>query len=78
MCEVCGCGQNDHQHTHLILKVSGMHCANCSAKLENGLNALPGVHATADHEAGVVSLLLHADGDLAAAKEAILDMGFDV
>lgn len=78
MCETCGCAQTEHDHTHLILKVEGMACGNCAAKLEAGLNALPGVHATADHQAGVVSLLLHEDGDLAAAKQAILDMGFDL
>lgn len=55
-----------------------MSCANCAAKLEAGLNALPGVHATASHDAGVVSLLLHEEGDLTAAKQVILDLGFDL
>lgn len=78
MCETCGCGHGDHQHTHLILPVRGLACQHCSARLEAALNALPGVHATADHQLGAVSLLLHAEGDLAAAKQAILDQGFEL
>ncbi len=44
----------------------------------HALNALPALHATADHKLGVVSLLLHEDGDLAKAKQVILDLGYDL
>ena len=76
MCENCGCGQHDHSHTHILLPVKGMSCEHCKSQLEEALNALPGVHATADHTLGVVSLLLHEDGDLALAKQTILDLGY--
>lgn len=31
--------------THIDLQVTGMHCANCSSRLEKALNLLPGVNA---------------------------------
>ena len=76
MCETCGCGHSDHQHLHIIIPVSGMQNAGCAAKIETALNNLTGVHATADYELGAVSLLLHEDDDLAAAKKTITDMGY--
>lgn len=80
MCETCGCGQSSHghEHLHLLLPVKGMSCEHCAANIEAALNALPGVHATADYKLGAVSLLLHDDADLAAAKEAILELGFEL
>jgi len=53
-----------------------MQDAGCAAKIETALNDLTGVHATVDYELGAVSLLLHEDGDLAAAKKTITDMGY--
>ena len=78
MCESCGCEQHGHEHLHLLLPVKGMTCEHCAANIEKTLNALPGVHATADFKLGAVSLLLHEDADLAKAKEAILDLGFEL
>jgi len=78
MCETCGCGQPDHDHLHLMLPVKGMACEHCAANIERALNALPGIHATADFKLGAVSLLLHEEADLAKAKEAILDLGFEL
>ncbi len=78
MCETCGCGQKEHDHLHLILPVKGMTCEHCAANIEKTLNAMAGVHATADFKLGAVSLMLHEEGDLAKAKEAILDLGFEL
>ena len=77
MCEACGCGQGGHEHLHVLLPVQGMSCEHCSKQIETTLNAMPGVHATADHNLGAVSLLLHDDADLAAVKNAINDLGFE-
>lgn len=76
MCEKCGCGQN-HEHTHIVLPVSGMSCQHCSSQIEQALNNLPGVHATADHQQGCVSLLLHDNADLSQIKQVINDLGFE-
>lgn len=78
MCETCGCGQSDHQHLHVLLPVKGMTCEHCSASIEKALNELPGIHATADHKLGAVSLLLHEEADIAKAKEAIIELGFEL
>lgn len=78
MCETCGCGHGDHQHTHLILPVRGMSCQGCAARIEETLNKMTGVHATADYKLGAVSLLLHDDAELAKVKETILDLGFEL
>ncbi|MDO4582065.1 MAG: heavy metal-associated domain-containing protein [Bacillota bacterium] len=77
MCESCGCG-SEHHHTHLVLPVGGMSCAHCSKNIEDAVNKLPGVSARADHQTGSVELTMHDDGDLAAVKQAIADLGFDV
>ena len=76
MCETCGCGHSDHQHLHIMIPVSGMKDAASAAQIEAVLNTLTGVHATVDYELGAVSLLLHEDGDLAAAKKIINEMGY--
>ena len=78
MCETCGCGHGDHQHIHLLLPVRGMACEKCAARITETLNQLPGVHVTADHKLGVVSLLLHEAADLAKAKQAIINLGYEV
>ena len=77
MCETCGCGNNDHNHTHLMLPITGLSDQDSCQKLEAALNQLAGVHATADYKIGAVSLLLHEDGDLAAVKKLISDLGYE-
>lgn len=77
MCETCGCGYN-HEHIHLMIPVKGMKDEESTKKLEDALNRLTGVHATADHNLGAVSLLLHESGDLTAAQQCIKDLGFEL
>jgi len=76
MCETCGCG-HDHQHIHLMIPVKGMRDRAGAERLETALNQLTGVHATADHQLGAVSLLLHDDGDLAAVQKLIAELGLE-
>jgi Cu+-exporting ATPase len=62
--------------SHTDLQVTGMHCANCSARLEKVLNQLPGVVATvsiATEKAHIV----HGDTSLAELIKAIQGAGFD-
>jgi len=77
MCEHCGCGHSDHEHIHIMLPAKGLTDEASAAKLAEALNSLPGVHATADHNIGAVSLLLHDEADIAAAKELIEKLGAD-
>lgn len=44
-----------------LMKVEGMHCGGCSARLKRMLEALPEVEsAAADHEAGTAEAVLNA------------------
>ena len=55
------------------IKVTGMMCPKCEARVEKGALAVPGVEAAkADHEAETVVLTYDgSEGTLAAAKAAI-------
>ena len=56
------------------LKVEGMMCMHCEARVKKALEAIPGVeNAVADHTAGTVAVTLNgavADETLRAAVEA--------
>ncbi len=56
------------------LKVEGMMCGHCEARVKKALEAVPGVESTAaDHTAGTVEVILNApvpDETLKAAVEA--------
>ena len=63
---------------HIDLKISGMHCASCSARLEKILNKLPDVAATVS----IATEKAHIDynpkqTDLAALIRAVQAAGFD-
>ena len=62
------------------LKVTGMHCPKCTARVEKAVGALDGVESvTADHEADTVELTYDgAPETLAAAKAAIVGEDFEV
>ncbi|HEU0282820.1 MAG TPA: heavy metal translocating P-type ATPase, partial [Gallionella sp.] len=64
--------------THIDLKISGMHCASCSVRLEKVLNQLPEVMATVN----IATEKAHIDynprqTDLAALIKAVQGAGFD-
>lgn len=62
------------------LKVTGMHCPKCTARVEKAVGAIEGVtDVVADHEADTVELVY--DGSvqtLEAAKQAIVAEDFVV
>lgn len=61
------------------MKVEGMHCGGCSARLKRMLEALPEVEsATADHEAGTAEAVLNADLPDDRIKAVIENGGFTV
>lgn len=50
-----------------------------SAKaLEDALNDLPGIHAAVDCSLGVVSILLHENSDIEAARAKIIELGYEI
>ena len=61
------------------LKVEGMMCPHCEARVKKALEALPGVEsAVASHEAGTAVVTLSAELDAAALKAAVEAQGYDV
>ncbi len=64
--------------SHTDLQVTGMHCANCSARLEKILNQLPDVQATVSIATEKASIAYHPDKtSLDELIAAIRGAGFD-
>ena len=64
----------------ITLKVTGMHCSNCTWTVEHEVSKLEGVDGVkADYEADTVELAYNGeDAVLEAAKAAIAEAGFTV
>ena len=58
------------------LVIEGMMCAHCQARVEQALNALPGVAARVDLQAKTATVTGTADD--AALKKAVEDAGYQV
>lgn len=64
----------------LVLKVEGMHCGHCKAKVEQTLKAVKGVKAAeVDLEAKTATVTVKAGKvTVEALKAAVVDAGFEV
>jgi copper chaperone len=61
----------------VTLQVEGMTCGGCEQSVRRAVEQVSGVsEATADHQAGVVSVRMVEDADILAVHSAILDAGF--
>ncbi len=61
----------------VTLRVDGMTCGGCEQSVRRAVEQVPGVtEATADHQAGIVSMLMLESSDITAVRGAILDAGF--
>ena len=58
------------------MKIEGMMCAHCSGRVEKALNALPGVTAAVNLEAGTASVTGDAPDDV--LTKAVTDAGYKV
>ena len=56
--------------------IKGMMCAHCQAHVEKALNALPGVTATVNLEAGTATV--KGDASNEALTKAVVDAGYEV
>ena len=56
--------------------IKGMMCAHCQAHVEKALNALPGVTATVNLEAGTATV--QGDASNEALTKAVTDAGYEV
>ena len=68
----------DHYPFQYILTVDGMHCSNCTRNVENALNSLEGIWATAnlqDKEAIVLSKSIRENSEL---EKIVAQAGYTV
>ncbi|MEA4854390.1 MAG: heavy metal-associated domain-containing protein [Christensenella sp.] len=61
-----------------VMKIEGMSCGHCVARVEKLLNALPGVSAQVDLETGSATIDCPDDADMKALKQAVEDAGYQV
>lgn len=61
-----------------IIKIEGMSCGHCQAKVESALNAISGVEAKVDLKKKAATVSLTSDINDSVFKNAIADAGFEV
>ncbi len=62
----------------VLMTINGMTCMNCQKHVEKALNAIPGVSAKADWEAGKAQINMENDVDDETLKLAVEKEGYDV
>ena len=61
------------------MKIEGMMCGHCEARVKKALEELPGVtQAVVDHTAGTAVVTLNADVSDETLKKAVEDQGYTV
>ena len=60
-----------------IIRIDGMSCGHCSARVEKAHSALGDVKVSVDLKAGTAAVESEALPDDAALRAAIEDLGFD-
>ena len=60
------------------MKIEGMSCGHCSARVEKALNAIDGVSATVDLEAKTASIALQNEISDDVLRKAVEDAGYEV
>ena len=63
-----------------VMKIEGMMCAHCSGRVESALNALPGVTAKVDLEAGTAVVQIAGGSDVTEQKlaDTVTEAGYKV
>ncbi|MEG2679205.1 MAG: heavy metal translocating P-type ATPase, partial [Oscillospiraceae bacterium] len=68
--------QGELKQMEQIIKIEGMSCGHCSARVEKALNAIPGTTATVDLAAKTATVT--GDASLEQLKAAVEDAGYEV
>ena len=64
--------------TEKTMKIEGMSCGHCSARVEQALNAIDGVSAKVDLETKTASIVLSKPVEDQALVNAVTDAGYEV
>ena len=67
-----------HYPYKYVLSVDGMHCSNCTRHVENALNSIAGLWATASLEKKTVTVLSKMELDSADLESEIREAGYTV
>lgn len=67
-----------HYPYKYIFSVDGMHCSNCTRHVENALNSIEGLWASASLEKKSVTVLAKMEVDAADFESAIREAGYTV
>ena len=67
-----------HYPYKYILSVDGMHCSNCTRHVENALNSIDGLWATANLEKKSVTVLSKMELEAEDLESEIRDAGYTV
>ena len=67
-----------HYPYETTLRIGGMTCDNCAARVENALNALPGTWASVSIASREADVRTKEEPDLAAMREAVSRAGYVV
>ena len=60
------------------MKIEGMSCGHCSARVESALNAIENVSAVVDLENKTANITLTENVDNAVLKKAVTEAGYEV
>ena len=67
-----------HYPCHKILKIDGMSCGNCAARVENALNVLDGMWARVDLMKGEADVYMKQELKDETLKDAVKEAGYTV
>lgn len=60
------------------IRIEGMVCDNCSARIHNALNSIDGVNAKVNRSKGLAVVKLGREFDEEKLKKAVTDLGYEV
>jgi copper chaperone len=61
-----------------IIKIEGMTCGHCQARVENALNDIPGVEAKVDLKKKAATVSFNSDISDSQFKDVVTEAGYEV
>ena len=63
----------------LVINVEGMHCEGCENRIKNAIKEIDGIEeVNANHETGIVNVIVKKSVNEKERKDTIEDIGFEV
>lgn len=85
----CGAGVDDEKASEIkadlseykykyTVKIGGMSCKNCAARIENALNRKDGLYAKANFENGAAKIYSNAEVPEFTVRQTVIGLGYSV